>query len=97
LNDNKLSAPGIHVIAKPTGAICNHACRYCLFLSKDALYPDSDFRMSDEVLEAYIRQLVEAHCMPQVTVAWQGQKPTLIETDFYRCAVELQEKAQGGH
>jgi len=48
--------------------------------------------MSDEVLEAYIRQLLEAHPFPQVTVAWQGGEPTLMGVDFFKSAVELQKK-----
>ncbi|GLI14295.1 anaerobic sulfatase maturase [Methanosarcina thermophila MST-A1] len=48
--------------------------------------------MSDEVLENYIRQLITAHRSPQVTVAWQGGEPTLMGIDFYRRAIELQEK-----
>jgi uncharacterized protein len=48
--------------------------------------------MSDEVLETYIRQLIEAHRTPQVTVAWQGGEPTLMGVDFYRRAIELQKK-----
>ncbi|WP_406656465.1 anaerobic sulfatase maturase [Methanolobus sp. ZRKC2] len=84
--------PRIHVMAKPTGAVCNLSCKYCFFLSKEEFYPGSDFRMSDEVLETYIRQLVEAHQAPQVTVAWQGGEPTLMGIDFYRRAIRLQEK-----
>jgi uncharacterized protein len=84
--------PRIHVLAKPTGAACNLACAYCFFLDKELLYPDSRFRMSDEVLEAYIRQLIEAHRTPQVTVAWQGGEPTLMGVDFYRRAIALQKK-----
>jgi uncharacterized protein len=84
--------PRIHVLAKPTGAICNLACSYCFFLDKELLYPGSRFRMSDEVLENYIRQLIAAHSSPQVTVAWQGGEPTLMGIDFYRRAIELQEK-----
>lgn len=84
--------PRIHVLAKPTGAICNLACSYCFFLAKEALYPGSRFRMSEEVLENYILQLIEAHHSPQVTVAWQGGEPTLMGIDFYRRAIELQEK-----
>ncbi len=34
-----------HVMAKPTGAICNLACSYCFFLDKEAMYPGSSFRM----------------------------------------------------
>ena len=84
--------PRIHMLAKPTGAICNLACSYCFFLDKELLYPGSRFRMSDEVLENYIRQLIEAHRSPQVTVAWQGGEPTLMGIDFFRRAIELQEK-----
>ena len=51
-------------MAKPTGAICNLACSYCFFLDKELLYPGSAFRMSDEVLENYVRQLIEGHRSP---------------------------------
>jgi uncharacterized protein len=87
-----LLPPRIHVLAKPTGAACNLDCAYCFFLEKERLYPGSKFRMSDEVLEAYIRQLIEAHRGREVTVAWQGGEPTLMGLDFYRRAVEYQDK-----
>ena len=84
--------PRIHVLAKPSGATCNLACSYCFFLDKELLYPDSKFRMSDEVLETYIRQLIETHRSNQVTVSWQGGEPTLMGVDFYRRAIEYQNK-----
>ena len=85
--------PGrIHVLAKPSGATCNLACSYCFFLDKELLYPSSDFRMSDEVLQNYIRQLIETHHSNEITVAWQGGEPTLMGVDFYRKAIEYQEK-----
>ena len=84
--------PRIHVLAKPSGATCNLACSYCFFLDKELLYPDSKFRMSDETLEAYVQQLIETHRSSQVTVAWQGGEPTLMGVDFYRKAIEYQEK-----
>ncbi|HSJ56551.1 MAG TPA: anaerobic sulfatase maturase [Anaerolineae bacterium] len=81
-----------HVLAKPAGAMCNLACQYCYFLSKQALYPGSDFRMSDRVLETYVRQLMAAHRhLPEVTVAWQGGEPALVGLDFYRRAAQLVE------
>ena len=83
-----------HIMAKPTGSACNLHCDYCFFLKKENLYPGSSFRMSDEVHEAYIRQLLEAHQVPQVTVAWQGGEPTLMGLDFFRRTVELQKKYQ---
>ena len=81
-----------HIMAKPSGSACNLNCEYCFFLKKGNLYPGSKFRMSDEVHEAYIRQLFEAHQVPQVTVAWQGGEPTLMGFDFFRRSVELQKK-----
>ena len=56
--------PAFHMLAKPTGATCNLDCEYCFFLSKEMLYPGSRFRMADELLETYIRQLIEAHQTP---------------------------------
>jgi uncharacterized protein len=84
--------PRIHVLAKPSGATCNLACSYCFFLDKELLYPGSKFRMSEETLEAYIQQLIETHRSSEVTVAWQGGEPTLMGVDFYRKAIEFQEK-----
>ncbi len=90
-----LTVPGapvaFHVMAKPTGAICNLDCEYCFFLSKEMLYPGSRFRMAQELQETYIRQLLEAHHRaPEVVVAWQGGEPTIMGLDFFRRSVELQ-------
>jgi len=79
-----------HVMAKPTGARCNLKCDYCFFLKKEQLYPNSRFRMSDEVMESYIRQTIAAHSVPEVTIAWQGGEPTLMGLDFFRRAVDIE-------
>lgn len=84
--------PRFHLLAKPSGSTCNIDCRYCFFLSKESLYPDERHRMSDATLEAYIRQLLESHRFPEVTVAWQGGEPTLMGLDFFRKAVALVDK-----
>ena len=84
--------PAYHLLVKPTGAICNLDCKYCFFLSKEMLYPGSRFRMADELLETYIRQLLESHRVPEVTIAWQGGEPTLMGLDFFKRSVELAEK-----
>ena len=88
---NEKIPPRIHVLAKPTGATCNLNCSYCFFLNKEQLYPGSHFRMSDEVLEHYIRQLIESHRADQVTVAWQGGEPTLMGLDFYQACHRIPE------
>jgi hypothetical protein len=81
-----------HIMVKPSGSACNLQCGYCFFLKKERLYPGSDFRMTDEVQEAYIRQVLEFHQVPQVTVAWEGGEPTLMGLDFFRRSIELQKK-----
>ncbi|MDH4116113.1 MAG: anaerobic sulfatase maturase [Acidimicrobiia bacterium] len=86
------SPEAVHVLAKPTGAICNLACSYCFFLDKEELYEGDRFRMSDDLAETYIRSLIEAHRTPQVTVAWQGGEPTLMGLDFYRRVIDLENR-----
>ena len=76
--------PAFHLMAKPGGSRCNLACHYCFYLHKAELYPGSRFRMSDEVLEEYIRQTIEAHCIQEITFAWQGGEPTLMGRDFLK-------------
>ena len=87
-----------HVMAKPSGSVCNIDCQYCFYLEKEKLYPDakSAWRMSDEVLELYVQQYIEAQDVPAVNFAWQGGEPTLMGVDFYRRAVELQKQYANG-
>jgi len=79
-------------MVKPRGAICNLDCQYCFYLKKERLYPDSNFRMSDEVLEVYTRQYIEAQQAPEVVFAWQGGEPTLMGLEFFEKALAFQEK-----
>lgn len=85
------SLPAFHLLAKPSGAACNLSCQYCFYLSKESLYPDSHFRMSDELLELYIRQLLEAQ-PSEAVVAWQGGEPTLMGLDFFKRSIQYVEK-----
>jgi uncharacterized protein len=80
-----------HVLAQPTGPICNLDCEYCFFLSKVALYPGDRFRMADDLLATYLRQYLGSQPDGEVTVAWQGGEPTLMGVDFFRRAVALAE------
>jgi uncharacterized protein len=86
--------PAYHVLVKPTGALCNLDCKYCFYLTKSELYPGSDFRMPDEVLETYMRQLCESQRGPQVSLAFQGGEPTLMGLDYFRRAVQLAERVK---
>jgi len=84
--------PAFHIMAKPRGAICNLDCQYCFYLKKEALYPDSKFFISDETLEAFTRQYIEAQRVPEVTFTWQGGEPTLMGLDFFKKAIYFQKK-----
>jgi uncharacterized protein len=89
---NAVPPPAFHVMLKPRGAICNLDCKYCYFLSKERLYPGSRFQMANDLLEEHTRQYIAAQHVPEVTFAWQGGEPTLMGLDFFKLAVELQQK-----
>ena len=80
-------------MTKPIGPICNLDCKYCFYLEKEKLYPGaSSFRMTDEVLESYVRQYIEAQETPEISFAWQGGEPTLMGVEFFRRVVDLQQR-----
>ncbi len=81
-------------MAKPTGSQCNLNCDYCFYLKKKRLYPNSTFRMTDKIMETYIRQTIESQNAPSVTIAWQGGEPTLMGIDFFRRSVETINKTR---
>ncbi len=81
-----------HVMVKPRGPVCNLNCSYCYYLPKEKLYPGSDFRMPDAVLDSFTRQYIEAQRVPEVTFGWQGGEPLLMGIEFFARAVALQEK-----
>lgn len=90
--DSAVTPAAFHVMLKPRGAICNLDCKYCYFLAKEMMYPGSRFRMADDLLETYTKQYIEAQRVPEVTFAWQGGEPTLMGLDFFKRAVELQQR-----
>lgn len=80
-----------HVMTKPTGAVCNLDCTYCFYLAKEELYPGSDFRMDDAVLEAYVTGLLAAHRgMDEVVVAFQGGEPTMMGLSFFEQVLDIE-------
>jgi uncharacterized protein len=88
---------GFHLLTKPVGPICNLDCKYCFYLEKEKLYPgENQWRMSDEVLEEYVRQYIQSQRSAEINFAWQGGEPTLLGVEFFRKAVALQEKFADG-
>ena len=81
-----------NVMVKPVGPVCNLACDYCYYLSKEKLFPGSKFRMTDSLLEDFTRQYIQSQQVPQVSFLWQGGEPTLAGLDFFRKALALQKQ-----
>ena len=99
MNDNIANpfAKPLYVMLKPAGAQCNLACKYCYYLEKNKLYPTAQRHlMSDEMLELFTREYIEAQTMNQVLFTWHGGEPLLRSIDFYRKALSLQQKYAGG-
>ena len=82
-----------HVMTKPIGPICNLDCEYCFYLKKEDLYPETkSFRMTDEVLENYVRGYIEAQPTNEVVFAFQGGEPTLMGLRFFEKVVAYQKQ-----
>lgn len=90
-------AKPLYVMLKPAGAHCNLACKYCYYLEKNNLYDKSHRHiMSDEMLEQFTREYIEAQTMPQVLFTWHGGEPLMRSIDFYKKALTLQMKYARG-
>ncbi|BDD09014.1 anaerobic sulfatase-maturating enzyme [Fulvitalea axinellae] len=92
-----------HMMIKPIGPVCNLACTYCYYLEKENIYENkkstpSRFKMSDRVLEAYIRDYIKSQPTenPRVVFAWQGGEATLLGLEFFERAVKFQQKYADG-
>lgn len=82
----------LYVMSKAAGPHCNLACTYCYYLEKAKLYPeDPRHIMSDELLELFVRQYIEAQTAPEILFTWHGGEPLMRPVSFYKKAMELQQ------
>jgi uncharacterized protein len=89
--DKESTPQGIHVVAKPIGPVCNLSCEYCFYLEKQVLFgPGEQYRMSDDVLSAFVTNYITSQPTPVVEFVWQGGEPTLLGLDFFKRVIELQ-------
>ena len=91
-------AKPLYVMLKPIGSRCNLDCDYCYYLEKANLYTNEDkgHVMSDQLLERFVKQYIEAQTMPQVMFTWHGGETLMRPLSFYKKAVELQKKYAAG-
>jgi uncharacterized protein len=81
------------IFVKPVGSACNLRCSYCYYLDKHKLYGGSSPHfMTDEILETYIVQHIEAATDKVIVFSWHGGEPTLAGLDFFRKVVSVQKK-----
>ena len=78
------------IMAKPVGSLCSMRCSYCYYLHADTAQLNR--RMSDEMLETFIRNYMQAIEGDVISFTWHGGEPMLAGLDFYRRAVQLQKK-----
>jgi len=81
------------LLIKPVSGDCNLHCAYCFYHQRpsDPYQEQGRHRMSLQVLEALIKQGMRLN-RRQATFGWQGGEPTLAGLDFFKKAVELEQK-----
>lgn len=86
-------AKPLYVMLKPVGASCNLRCKYCYYLEKANLYKNTPTRvLSEEMLEQFTKQYIEAQTMNDVLFTWHGGETMMRPLSFFKRAVELQKK-----
>ncbi len=84
-----------NIMIKPAGSLCNLDCHYCYYLDKAEIYGGKEPRMTYGMLEQCVKEYIDANDVQEVTFNWHGGEPLILGLDFYRKAVELQQKYCG--
>jgi uncharacterized protein len=79
------------LLVKPAGPDCNLNCTYCFYLDKAEMFEAGKHRMSYEVLENMIMQVMK-QSGNEVNITWQGGEPTLMGLPFFKKVIELETK-----
>ena len=87
----------LYVMLKPAGSSCNLTCKYCYYLEKQKLYANDKSKvMSDQLLESFVQQFIDAQTLPQVLFTWHGGEPLMRSISFYRRALDFQRRYAKG-
>ena len=93
----RLSGPtAFNIMLKPAGSLCNLNCEYCYYLDKSEIYGGHEPRMTDRMLEHFIKEYIQANEVNEVTFNWHGGEPLVMGLDFYRKAMEYERKYADG-
>ena len=89
----KITGPqAFNIMIKPVGSHCNLRCHYCYYLDKAEIYGGREPRMSEQMLEHFVKEYIAANDVPEVFFNWHGGEPLLAGMDFYKKAIALQRK-----
>lgn len=84
--------PAISIMLKPASALCNLRCKYCFYADEAANREIASYGvMREETLEQVLKRTLdfaEGSC----SIVFQGGEPTLAGLDFFRKAMELEQK-----
>lgn len=79
------------IVVKPVGSACNLRCNYCYYIDKKI--SSQTKVMSDDMLESYIRQVINIHgSEAEIEFAWHGGEPTIAGISFFQKAMLIQTK-----
>ena len=88
-------APAFGTMIKPIGSACNLDCHYCYYRDKSEIYNGNMPRMSEELLEEYIRQYIQGASQQNISFCWHGGEPLMAGLPFFEKAMELQKRYAG--
>ena len=88
-------APAFGTMVKPIGSACNLDCHYCYYRDKSEIYSGNMPRMSEEMLEEYIKQYICGVSQQSVSFCWHGGEPLMAGLPFFKRAMELQKQYAG--
>ena len=81
----------MYIMLKPAGSLCNLRCEYCYYLEKQQLYTNCpNHIISDQMLEKFIHEYIEAQTTPEVLFTWHGGETLMRPISFYKRALQLQ-------
>jgi len=89
MNDMK---KGISFLIKPASSDCNLFCDYCFYRKTAEAYPETSIHRMDEKTVTALVQKAQNSERKAVSYIWQGGEPMIMGLDFYKKAVEIQNK-----